>query len=96
MPQLEFKVTGATKWLAGIVEDHSATQQALTFNSGTATADVAGGGLAWVSIYAWGQAGASLSAEIFKAGKPLVTKRNYIIDPDNSLARAIQFDPDKV
>lgn len=95
MPQIEFRVVGTTKWRAGLVEDHAGMQNPLTFNGNSATETVASGGTAWFSFYARGEPGTALTAEILKSGQPLVTKRNYKIDPDGALARAIEFDPDK-
>lgn len=93
MPLITFKVTGAAIWDAGIVEDHNGNLTTLAFNNGSDTEEIVGGGLAWFSYYARGNPGAKIEAEIFKAGQSIVTKRIYKIDPDGSLARAIQFDP---
>jgi hypothetical protein len=93
MPQITFKVTGAVNWDAAIVEETNGNLTTLVFNNGIANANVSGGGLAWFSYYARGNPGAKIEAEILKAGQPIVTKRIYKIDPDGSLARAIQFDP---
>jgi hypothetical protein len=94
MPTINFKITGENKWKAGIVEDNNEIINPVTFNGETSNFDVAGGGLAWFSIFIRGQPGASITAEIFKGDISIVTKRNYKIDPDGSLARAIQFNPD--
>lgn len=93
MPLIKVKMSGNTKWRAGIVEDHNHNIIPLDLTQGEDAVDVASGGLAWLSLYFWGDPGAPVNAEVLKGEKSLV-KRSYKIDPDGSAARTLQFDPD--
>jgi hypothetical protein len=93
MPEVKVKVEGDVKWLSGIVEDRQGNIITLELSHKEAVVNVASGGLAWLSLYFWGNPGDSVNVEILKGDKSL-GKRFYKIDPDGSAARALQFDPD--
>lgn len=93
MPTIDVEVTGARKWLAGLIEDSVGTVFPLTFNGDQASATIQGGGVAILSIHFYGAPRGSLKTVVKKGSKVLET-RNYKIDPDGSGGRAIPFDPD--
>lgn len=95
MPTITFTVTTAAPWFGGAIEDGHQTIELLDFGHGVATHEVPGGSLATFTLYAKGEAGTEVSAEIEKDGAPIARKRTYKIEANNNLARNIQFDPDK-
>lgn len=95
MQKISAKITGQYKNIIAIFEDKNGKYHTLSFTLGYAEFELIGGGLAWLTVIASGDAGNTLEIKLFNAADGGISPdHTYQFDTHGKIIRSFQFNPD--
>ncbi|MEQ1538500.1 MAG: hypothetical protein ABL928_06205 [Sphingorhabdus sp.] len=95
MPNITFTIGGEPVWKGAVIEDGHNMIETFDIPGASFTHGVPSDSLAWFTLYAKGPEGKEVTVEIKRGEFSLVRKRTYLFGSDLTVAKSIQFDPDK-